>query len=36
MAGVDPFTAGRAVSISARLAGANPENLGLTLAGLVG
>jgi hypothetical protein len=36
MAGFDPFTAGWALSISARLADVNPKNLSLTLAGLVG
>jgi hypothetical protein len=32
MAAIDSFTAGRALGISALLAGVNPKNLGLTLA----
>ncbi len=35
MAAIDSFTAGRALGISALLAGVNPKNLGLTLAAAV-
>jgi hypothetical protein len=32
MAGIDPFTPGKALGIAALLAGVNPKNLGLTVA----